>query len=1285
MNEDITILLALEARDKASAIIKDLGKTFSNFGMSIKAAAAQATRSGADIEAANTRAEAASASYKRAAAAQTDAQAALSAAMGRSEAAIQAEAAAQARGSDAARAAAAVTADAAKAEEAAYVRLAEAQKLVAARSEEAAAAQKAASTETGVGAGALKGAAVAGAALAVGVVAVGALSVKAAADFQTGAVKLETTAGETHKNIGMVSDGMLQLAADIGTTTANIEGGMYRVESAGFHGANGLNVLRAAGEAARAEGAQMDTVTRALTSALNAYGDTTGKMAVPMTNEIIAAVGRGDMTMEQFAGSLSAVLPIAAAVGLSFAQVGGAVATMTAQGMTADQATQNLAHTIGKLQSPTAAQTKYMQQLGIDTQDLTAKLGERGLTGTIQIISDAIIAHMGPGGKVVVDALNKSKVAAADAQKMLASMPPGLRKVAEEFLNGTVSVGQWRAAVKDLPANQAGMASQFAALVGQADGFNQMLRSGQPDAVNYAAAMKQATGDQTAMNTILKLSGDHAVVFTDNVNAIAAAGKNAGANIAGWDKIQGTFNFKMDQLKGSVEAAKIALGTGLLPIVSAMVGWITKTLTPLTEWITKHKQLAAGALVLVGGLGATVLMLAGVAKAMQLLKVAGEGARIMMVGLRLATIGEDEALMANPIGIIIGLLALLALAIYEAWQHSKTFRDIVIGAWNDLKAATLFLWHDAFEPAFKGIAAVALWLWHNAIEPAWDGIKVAIGVAWAVIKVIWDIIVAEVKILGAIFTWLWKNILEPVWQGIQIAVSIAWAIIQVIWGLIQIEIKILAAIFTWLWRDVIEPVWRGISAVIQWAWNNMIRPIWDLIKMEIQGLGVIFNWLWHSVIEPVWHGISSAISTVWNNLIKPVFHAFGDFIKSDVSPAFKAGVDAIGKAWHGVQDIAKAPIKFVVNTVLNDGLLAAYNKVASIFHVSPNNVHVNLPAGFAEGGQIPGVPSTKDNMLAMVATGEYIMPTDKTRRYLPILEAMRAGALPHYPGDLSGLGIRGYAGGGIVGALSNIGSGIWDLFTNPAKLLAGPINAVINSIPGAGSIRDVVVGGAHKLLDGLIKWVTGAGDSAGGPAMAFLKAQVGKPYGWDQAGPDAFDCSGLLSAVYNVIKGHNPYSHTFSTGNEAGFFPIPGLGGILSAGWTNPGEHGPGGNSVGHTAGVLAGIPFESTGSRGVHMGAGVTPIGSFAHVGHFNMGGIVKALSMDDGRGVLAPGLNLVHNGTGRREPISATDGGPQVVNININEPHIMSDRDIDWLLDRLDKRLARVMVPGAGIQVRR
>src|SRR6185437_7987112 len=82
--------------------------------------------------------------------------------------------------------------------------------------------------------------------LAVGVVGIGGIAVKMAGDFQESMTQLVTGAGESESNLKSVSNGILAMAGQVGESTTKLAAGMYMVESAGFHGAQGLQVLKAA-------------------------------------------------------------------------------------------------------------------------------------------------------------------------------------------------------------------------------------------------------------------------------------------------------------------------------------------------------------------------------------------------------------------------------------------------------------------------------------------------------------------------------------------------------------------------------------------------------------------------------------------------------------------------------------------------------------------------------------------------------------------------------------------------------------------------------------------------------------------------------------------------------------------------------------------------------------------------------------------------------------------------------------------------------------------------------
>jgi cell wall-associated NlpC family hydrolase len=52
------------------------------------------------------------------------------------------------------------------------------------------------------------------------------------------------------------------------------------------------------------------------------------------------------------------------------------------------------------------------------------------------------------------------------------------------------------------------------------------------------------------------------------------------------------------------------------------------------------------------------------------------------------------------------------------------------------------------------------------------------------------------------------------------------------------------------------------------------------------------------------------------------------------------------------------------------------------------------------------------------------------------------------------------------------------------------------------------------------KYATQGGSHAAATAIAFALAQLGKPYHWGAAGPDAYDCSGLVYAAYAAAGIH---------------------------------------------------------------------------------------------------------------------------------------------------------------------
>ena len=310
---------------------------------------------------------------------------------------------------------------------------------------------------------------------------------------------------------------------------------------------------------------------------MNAYGvpkgQSTSQAAMSAMNEIITMVGQGKMTMAGAVGALPAVLPVASAAHISFPQVAGALATMTSMGMSPDWAAQNLRHTIGSLQNPNTVQTGEMQQLGLNPVSIAKNLGTTGLTGTLQEIQATVMKSMGPSGLVMMKTFNQSASAAQDATTMMKAMPPAIKSVAQGYLDGSVSAKQFQQEVfsGSESASQKNLLSQFATTANAAHGFNALLKSGQPDAQVYSAAMSKILGGTVGLQTALMLTGQHMSTFKANTDAVAQSASHAGDNVKGWGAVTQTLGFQLGSFEKTTQAVATEAGQIALPAVTGLM------------------------------------------------------------------------------------------------------------------------------------------------------------------------------------------------------------------------------------------------------------------------------------------------------------------------------------------------------------------------------------------------------------------------------------------------------------------------------------------------------------------------------------------------------------------------------------------------------------------------------------------------------------------------------------------------------------------------------------------
>lgn len=470
-------------------------------------------------------------------------------------------------------------------------------------------------------------------------------------------------------------------------------------------------------------------------------------------------------------------------------------------------------------------------------------------------------------------------------------------------------------------------------------------------------------------------------------------------------------------------------------------------------------------------------------------KAAAVATRVWAVAVRIF----NAALAANPIGLIVVGIMLLIGALILAYKRFDWFREFV-------------------DNAFRVIADAAMWLWENALKPAFDGL----------------VSIIQTHVAPVVMN-LWKNILAPAFQGIGQIISWVWqTIIQPVFRLYVAYIQnILVPVVLWLWKSVISPVFSLIGNLIKLWWNYWIKPIFNaLVWVWKKVIGPAAMWLWKKVIQPVWTGIKTSISVVWNFIRDKVFSPMRSGIDR-VGDAFDAGRKAIKTAWDGIKSAAKAPVRFLLETVYNKGVVPMWNKVAGLVGADELKT-VRLPEGFARGGVLPGYSTWRqgDDQLVPMRRGEGVA----------ISEAMRVPALRNELLTWNAIGVRGgtgalrrYAGegfarGGVFGGdtsgvtLPDIPSLLADLVTKGAAAFAGagtwesalnvvvtPIRRALSAI-GTKGLPGIPYMAVGAIRDRLVDWLDdngigggdftglGVGSARGLPSrvLAIARGAVGK-------------------------------------------------------------------------------------------------------------------------------------------------------------------------------------------------
>ena len=218
---------------------------------------------------------------------------------------------------------------------------------------------------------------------------VGLAATKMASTFDMTLSRIKGLVGESAEDIAVWREEILTLGPAVGKSSNELGEALFFVTSAGIKGARAMETVKVAAMGAAAGLGDTAVVADAVTSAMNAYS-ASNLSAEQSTAILVATVREGKAEAASLAPVLGRIMPVAANLGVSFDQVGAAMAAMTRLGFDAATSATSLRAVMIQLTKVTPKQEAAAEKLGLKFTDLRKTIREDGLLAGLQDIKDAV-------------------------------------------------------------------------------------------------------------------------------------------------------------------------------------------------------------------------------------------------------------------------------------------------------------------------------------------------------------------------------------------------------------------------------------------------------------------------------------------------------------------------------------------------------------------------------------------------------------------------------------------------------------------------------------------------------------------------------------------------------------------------------------------------------------------------------------------------------------------------------------------------------------------------------
>lgn len=771
--------------------------------------------------------------------------------------------------------------------------------------------------------------------LSLGLGIIGGASAKASIDFGNSMAKLSTIANTTQVPIDTLKKGVLQLSNQTGTSASEIAESAYQAISAGRSTGDALSFVAQANKLAVGGFTTNAEAVHTLSIIMNAYGLKANQTNM-VSNDLIRTQNLGITTVNQLGQSIGDVIPVASDAGVNLQQVCAGLVVLTKKGHDTATSTTELKSMFNELSKSGSKSDKALRSLtgngfeglmkkGDSVTDVlkilnkyAAKNGKslKDMFGNIRAGSGAL-SLMSDGGNEFNSTLKKMKKQGDDTnvafKKMSDTAGFKLKKSLNELRNAGIKIGSaltpvistmssmltsLGATIQKLSPAQLKMITDiglsiiaftlFTGALSKITGGLSLLGKGVSKTVGFFLKGKSGISSFSKLikgtGSVFKKTGSIiAKVSKGIVKSVSFVGKTAGKVIRACAKEYASI-FK-------------SIGRGLLKGVTGLSKGVIKSFNFMKKGVINASSLLAkGAVKSFGAIKTGVNIAAdGIGKGIKTMGgIISTGAKASISALK----SVWGIMMANPIVAIVALIALIGVALYEAYKHCAWFRNAVNNVWKDIKKifnGFINFLCNVFQGKFTGIIGlllIPLELFMRNVATVWKGIK---GVFNGIIE-----------FFKGVFTGNWSE----AWSGI---------------------VQIFSSVF-----GTVIGIAKNILGAIKGAFDDTIGWISNKVA-----------WITNTAAN-VGHTISHAMGNIFmaipNKSIKTTLHHTNSFAKKPQSQNFAAfsnsNSQSLGKISQSVGTLSKSSNQ--IDKQLNIELIAikVADKISNAILKNENNKYI---------------------------------------------------------------------------------------------------------------------------------------------------------------------------------------------------------------------------------------------------------------------------------------------------------------------------------------------------------